>query len=154
MQAGPEQVSRSRTLFLTVLISAIAVDMVSMIIVSVNNRVNLDSLMLFQLSGIAFYIAVIFLAKRASRLLQTLTALAGAGLILTAVQIFAFLIVKLIAGQDAAVSAIILVVFWSIGVDGHIISRTIQSSRMIGICIAAANFVVDITLYRVLIVTP
>ena len=93
--------------------------------------------------SLACYALVIVLAGYRSRLLQSLTAIIGCGAIIFCAQVAG--LVTLLLFLDAALAQIIvyLLLFWSIHVKGHIISRTINRDWYVGLVIAIAVFILQ-----------
>ncbi len=93
--------------------------------------------------SLACYVCVIVLAGYASRLLQSLTAIVGCGAIIFAAQVAGLIATSLLLGADVATIVIYLLLFWSVYVKGHIISRTIDRDWYVGLVIAIAVFLLQ-----------
>jgi hypothetical protein len=93
------------------------------------------------LSAIALiiYSAIVILMQRQARLLQTLTAVLGCGAVISAVYGGVVLLTPLLGEAGSALLAL-LVVFWSVPVEGHIMARAIDRSWYVGIVIATLVF--------------
>ena len=89
------------------------------------------------------YTAVIVLAGYSSRLLQSLTAIIGCGAIIFFAQVAGLVTLSLLLGAALAQLLVYLLLFWSIHVKGHIISRTIDRDWYVGLIIAIAVFLLQ-----------
>ena len=89
------------------------------------------------------YAAIIVLAGYSSRLLQSLTAIIGCGAIIFLAQVAGLVTLSLLLGTALAQIIVYLLLFWSIHVKGHIISRTINRDWYVGLIIAIAVFLLQ-----------
>jgi len=89
------------------------------------------------------YAAVIVLAGYTSRLLQSLTAIIGCGAIIFVAQVVGLIAASILLGAAAAELVIYLLLFWSVYVKGHIVSRTIGRDWYVGLVIAIAVFLLQ-----------
>jgi hypothetical protein len=86
---------------------------------------------------------VIVLAGYGSRSLQSLTAIIGCGAIIFLAQVTSLVLLSLLLGAVFAQLAVYLLLFWSIYVKGHIISRAINRDWYVGLVIAIAVFLLQ-----------
>jgi len=93
--------------------------------------------------SLACYAAVIMLAGYRHRLLQSLTAIIGCGAIIFLAQVTSLVLLSLLLGAVFAQLAVYLLLFWSIYVKGHIISRAINRDWYVGLVIAIAVFLLQ-----------
>jgi hypothetical protein len=93
--------------------------------------------------SLACYASVIVLAGFGSRLLQSLTAIIGCGAIIFLAQVAGLVTLSLLVGAALAQVIVYLLLFWSIHVKGHIISRAIDRDWYVGLIIAIAVFVLQ-----------
>ena len=89
------------------------------------------------------YASVIVLAGFASRLLQSLTAIIGCGAIIFFAQVAGLITLSLLVGTALAQVIVYLLLFWSIHVKGHIISRAINRDWYVGLIIAIGVFLLQ-----------
>ena len=99
------------------------------------------------LSSIALlsYSAILILMQRQERLLQTLTAVLGCGAVISALYAADLVVLTPLLGEWWTSLLAMLIVFWSVPVEGHIIARAIDRSWYVGIVIAI--FVFSLQLY-------
>ena len=95
--------------------------------------------------SLACYAFVIVLAGYRNRLLQSLTAIIGCGAIIFFAQAGSLVVFSSISAAGAVLAqiAVYLLLFWSIYVKGHIISRTIDRDWYVGLVIAIAVFLLQ-----------
>ena len=93
--------------------------------------------------SLACYASVIVLAGFRSRLLQSLTAIIGCGAIIFLAQVAGLVTLSFLVGAALAQFIVYLLLFWSIHVKGHIISRAIDRDWYVGLVIAIAVFVLQ-----------
>lgn len=94
--------------------------------------------------GLAFYGAVLFVTGHPGRIVAALTAIIGCGAILTFIFVAEFVLFRPLVGVDVAGTIAALIVLWSVPVEGHIISRSIQQHWFVGIAIAIAVFILQL----------
>jgi len=102
------------------------------------------------IAGLLCYASIIVLSGKRARLLQAMTALLGCGAVLSL--LFVAGNVFLTPFLSASISNIIvtLILLWTVPVEGHIISRTIERHWYVGVVIAMAVFVFQLLLYSVM----
>jgi len=93
--------------------------------------------------SLACYASIIVLAGFGSRLLQSLTAIIGCGAIIFFAQVGGLVTLSLLVGAALAQIIVYLLLFWSIHVKGHIISRAIDRDWYVGLIIAIAVFLLQ-----------
>lgn len=93
--------------------------------------------------GIAFYGLILVVTGYPRRMLQTLTTVIGCGAILTILFVVEFVLFRPLLGAEFAGVIATLIIFWSVPVEGHIISRAIEKHWFAGIAIAIAAFVLQ-----------
>jgi len=94
--------------------------------------------------GLMFYGAVIFAFGHSRRIVRALTCIIGCGAILTFLFVAEFVFFQPFLGAAVAADIAILIVLWSVPVEGHIISRAIQQHWFVGIAIAIAAFILQL----------
>lgn len=101
-------------------------------------------------AGLACYAAVIVLAGKRPRLLQAATALLGCGALLSLIFVAANAALTPILATGTVNLIVTLILLWSVPVEGHIISRTIDRHWYIGVTIAMTVFVFQLILYSMI----
>ena len=102
------------------------------------------------LVGLACYAAVVILAGRGTRLLQTIAAVLGCGALLNLLFVAGNLGLTPLVGSNLTNIIVTLVLFWSIPVEGHIVARAIERHWYVGIVIAMAVFVFQLIIFGLL----
>jgi hypothetical protein len=93
--------------------------------------------------SLASYAIVITLAGYRRRLLQSLTAIIGCGAIIFFGQVAGLVTLSVFLGAALAQIVVYLLLFWSVQVKGHIISRAIDREWYVGLVIAIAVFILQ-----------
>ena len=143
LRKGPDALPRSSVLLVIVVAFWLFVDVLGGIIIPAFGNSSVSGLAI-SLLGLVIYALVVTLAGRGARLLQALTALIGCGAMLG----FAMTLTIGVALQlqDVAPMPLIgLLAAWSITlfsivVDGHILSRTLERPQVFGVAIAFLVF--------------
>ena len=147
LRKGPDAIPHSPTLFLlTVVIWIVAGAVMTASASSLGPR---DFLLGIANSGVGIgcYVAIVVLAGRPSRILQTVSAILGCGALLTLLFVACDAFLTPLLGQELAGLVATLVLLWSIPVEGHIIARAIERHWYVGVVIATAVFIFQLTLY-------
>ena len=77
------------------------------------------------------------------RLTRGMTAVIGCGALISILQIFDLVLLPPFLGQRVAEIGAMLLLFWSVLVEGHIIARVIERHWYLGIAVASAVFIVQ-----------
>ncbi len=91
--------------------------------------------------GILCYATIIFLYGYGPRTLQTVSAIIGVGGLITLVFVVEYVLLKPFLGAANAGFIATLILFWSVPVEGHIVSRAIERHWYVGILLALGVFV-------------
>lgn len=83
-----------------------------------------------------YYVAVLMLRGFGQRSRQVLAAIAGSDVILTLIYLFVFFLVRTVTDEATALGIALLISFWSVPVQGHIVSRAIECHWGVGILIS------------------
>ena len=109
----------------------------------------LDTVLLVVLSG-----ALLYAQRRKARLIQTLTALAGTGAIITliALPISGWLHATDQAAGEGSLALLLLLILtgWSLAVAGHIFRNALSVPYFLGLVLAAAFYWISISVFRAL----
>ena len=93
--------------------------------------------------AMVYYGLVLLITGYSRRTMQTLTAILGCGAILTAVFFVEIALLGPLLGEKFAGLVALVIIFWSVPVEGHIIARAIDRHWFVGIAIAIAAFVLQ-----------
>ena len=94
--------------------------------------------------GLLFYGSVLFISGYANRILQTISAIVACGAMITVLFVAEYVVFKSIFGPKFASDVGILIMFWSVPVEGHIIARAIRQHWFVGITIAMAAIILEL----------
>lgn len=143
LRKGPDALPRSSVLFVIVVVFWLFVDVLGEIVIPAYGNSPVSGLAI-SLLGLVIYSLVATLAGRNARVLQMLTALIGCGAILGLAMtliIGAALQLKDVAPlQLIGLLAAWAITLFSIVVDGHILSRTVERPQLFGVVIAFLVF--------------
>jgi hypothetical protein len=95
------------------------------------------------LLGLAFYAVVLFVTGHRRRMLQSLSAILGCGALLNLLFVLEYVLLRPFLGAQIAGIIATLIIFWSVPVEGHIISRAIDQHWFVGIAIAILVFILQ-----------
>ncbi len=147
LRKGPEAIPYSPLLFLlTVVVWLVAGAVMTAATPALGPRDFLLG-MANSAAGVGCYVSIIVLTGRSSRVLQTASAILGCGALLTLLFVTAHAVLTPLAGADIAGLVSTLILLWSIPVEGHIIARAIERHWYVGVVIATAVFIFQLTLY-------
>jgi hypothetical protein len=90
--------------------------------------------------GFGLYVLVMLVAGHSRRVLPTLTTIIGCGAILTVIFAAELVLFEPVLGEEAALTIGLLIHFWSVFVEGHIMSRALGRHLFAGVAIAIAAF--------------
>lgn len=99
-------------------------------------------------AGLGCYTAIILLFGRRARLLQAVVAILGCGALLSLMSVAGNVFLKPFLSANLTNIIVALILLWSVPVEGHIISRTIERHWYLGVAIAMAVFIFQWVLYR------
>lgn len=99
------------------------------------------------IAGVVCYAIVIVLAGKAPRLLQAVMALLGCAAVLSLLFVAGNVFLTPFLSANITDLIVTLILLWSVPVEGHIISRTIDRHWYLGVIIAMAVFVFQLVLY-------
>lgn len=94
--------------------------------------------------GLIFYGVVLFISGYTGRILQTISAIVACGAIITLLYVVEYVLFTSLFGAEFASVVGILIIFWSVPVEGHIIAHAIQQHRFVGIVIAMAALILQL----------
>lgn len=154
LQKGPDSLPRSWPAFYTALVASVLVSMVATVVVFPDIVPMHDITLLLAILNVTFYFLVLYIAGYPARILQSLTAVLSVDAMLTVIYLGVFLAVNLLADRSAALSLAVLVSFWSVPVEGHIIARALGRHWAVGITIAIVSYILLMLTYWQLVDRP
>ena len=153
LRDGPDALPRSWFLLNAIILAIVGVSFLEYQVITTDQPPDYLLSFIVVLVGIAALWLVLQIAGFPQRFLQAVTASAGTGLILSVVSIVSFLALLPLLGLQGAFASRLVVLFWSLAVDGHIIARAIDQHLAVGVAIATAIFIGQLVIFSVFGVT-
>lgn len=100
--------------------------------------------------GLLCYAAIVVLSGKSARLMQAIMALLGCGALISLLFVACNVLLSSFLGDTIVNLIVTLILLWTVPVEGHIISRTIDRHWYVGVVIAMAIFVFQLLLYSVM----
>lgn len=146
LRKGPEAIPHSSVLFVMTLAAwMVAGEIVVMLIVELDQSDFVVSIAL-GIVALLLYAIVLVSSQRSSRILRTLTAILGCGVLLQCFFIVSYSFLMPVLGRGIAGVVSYLLLLWSVPVEGHIIARAIERHWYVGFLVALAVFLIQIQL--------
>ncbi len=150
LRKGPDAIPHSGFVFgLVVVLWLFSSVVMTITTEELNDRSFLIGLVV-GLAGLACYAAIVILAGRGARILQTIAAVLGCGALLNLMFVGGNLVLTPLLRENLTNIVVTLILFWSIPVEGHIIARAIDRHWYAGIVIAMAVFVFQLIIFGLL----
>jgi hypothetical protein len=141
LRKGPDAIPYSWILCLVVLTFWL---LAGLAIALSNESMNNEDFLNSTFTGVvalACYAAIIVSSGHTPRLLQTMTAILGCGALISLLYLVETVVVGAFLGEPVTTLIAMLIVFWSVPVEGHIIARAIDRHWYVGIVVAMAVFI-------------
>lgn len=143
LKKGPDAIPHSMALFVIVVGFWLFVDLLGELVIPDLGTTSISGLIV-SLIGLAMFAMIVLLDRKNQRLLQMMTALIGCGAML-GMALTVVIAVMLRFQEFSAVAVLGLMTVWaitlfSIVVDGHILSRTLERPRLYGVILAFLIF--------------
>lgn len=150
LRRGPDKLPYSSSLFLTALAASVLLALITSALA--NDSVPATALRYAVSAG--FFVAcvclLLYLNKLQNRILQTLTAVFGASAIFSLLDVVLLLLGALGLAEGPRIFLLMLLLVWSLIVDGFILSVALNSSMLIGCLLALAIFIPQLSLVAAL----
>jgi len=154
---GPDALPASRFLLALVIAAYLIVSLIALGVSWPLSRV-LGALALDLGLRLVFFSIVLSAARRASRFLQTVTAVLGAEIFLTCLAL-PLLYAQALGAEGTPIdvlstSMLLLLLFWSIDISGFVLSRALQRSYIVGVSIMVGYVVSSMVLSEFFFPSP
>lgn len=146
LRKGPEQIPSSSLLLLLSVAMMFLAAFCGMTLIDELDGADLATGLLTSVVILVFYVGVLIVTGFARRSVQVLTSVIGCGALLSMLSIAEFVLFRPFIGPGLAGTVAVLIGFWSIPVEGHILARAIGQHWFIGIAIAVAAAILQLTL--------
>lgn len=150
LRKGPDQVPSSSLLLLVSVALMLLASVCGITLIPELGRRDLALGLAGSTLVIVVYAGVLVVTGFARRMVRALTCVIGCGALLTMLSVAEFVLFRPFVGQNLAGSLALLISFWSIPVEGHIVSRTIGQHWFTGIAIAVAATVLQFIFQSIL----
>ena len=147
LKKGPDAIPSSSVLLVVIIALWLFAGVVMTIMSPDLDQQDLLLSLFTGLAGLACYAAVVVLAGRGPRLLQATMAFLGCGAIIGFLFVAANVFLSPFLSENLTGIIATLILLWSVPVEGHIISRTIDRHWYLGVVIAMAVFIFQVWLY-------
>ncbi len=150
LRKGPDAIPYSGFVFGLVIVLWLFSSMVMTVTTEELDDRNFLVGMIVGIIGLACYAAVVTVAGRGARILQTIAAVLGCGALLNLMFVAGNVFLTPFIGANFTNIIVTLILFWSIPVEGHILARAIDRHWYVGIVIAMAVFVFQLIIFGLL----
>lgn len=144
LRKGPEHVPDSWLLFVLSIVLMVFATLTAPTMIEALAEQDFRLTFATNVLGLMFYGMVLFVFGYSRRIIRALTCVIGCGAILTMLFVAEFVLFRPFLGAGFAGTIAALIALWSVPVEGHIISRSIQQHWLVGIAIAVAAFVLQL----------
>ncbi len=150
LRKGPEHIPRSAVFLLMAVALWFVSALTALALIDRFDESDFFLEIFSALVAVAFYSAIVIVARQRPRLTQTISAIIGCGALLTLVFVAAYALLKPFIGAGLMTLVAWLILLWSVSVKGHIIASAINRHWYIGLSIAVAVFVLQ-SIFNVLV---
>ena len=154
LQKGPDAIPYSSVLFALAIAFWLFAGMVMTLATPELDQKDFVLGMLTGVVGLSCYTAIIVASGKSTRLLQAITAVVGCGALLSLIVVMCDALLSMFVRENLAGLIVTLILLWSVPVEGHIISRTIDRHWYLGVVIAMAVFILQLFLYSAIDPAP
>lgn len=144
LRKGPEHVPGSWLLFVLSVLMMVFASLSAAALIEALAEQDFRLTFAANVLGLTFYGAVLFVFGYSRRIVPALTSVIGCGAILTMLFVAEFVLFSPFLGTGIAGTVAALIALWSVPVEGHIISRSIQQHWLVGVAIAVAAFILQL----------
>ncbi len=150
LRKGPDAIPRS-TILLTVIVALWL--FAGLVMTFMTEELDASDFIIGTVTGVAgllCYTAIVVLSGKSARLMQAIMALMGCGSLLSLMFVAGNVLLTPFLGDNIVNIVVTLILLWTVPVEGHIISRTIDRHWYVGVIIAMAIFVFQLLLYSIM----
>lgn len=153
LQKGPDAIPRSQVVLIVVVAMWVAADIVS---VAASSQVAMDRRVVgwfVSLIALAIFSLIVGFYGRRERLLQMITAIIGCAAMFTVVLTIIIGVSNQLTDESPMqlgfYMSVFAVMLWSVIVEGHILARTIEQPRIVGVMISLSVFLMQLYLLEI-----
>lgn len=146
LRKGPDAIPHSTVMLVVIVALWLGSNVVATLMVPELDAASFLPDFVVVMAGLLCYAAVISLAGHGARLMQAIMAVLGCSAILILLYVAGKVFLSPFLSENLTTVVVTLILLWSVPVEGHIISRTIERHWYFGIVIAMAVFIFQLTL--------
>ena len=150
LRPGPERVPRSSFLLVLAAATSVVLSVATTRLIFPELPLQFLTTIVLVTVTVAYYYAVLMFAGHTERFAPTMTAIFGADVLLTLIYTAVYFLIAVVADRNSALILILLISYWSIPVQGLIISRSIAQHWAVGFGIALLCHLILVQTYRTL----
>ncbi len=154
LRKGPDAIPNSSVLLLVIIALWIGSNIAATLMVPELDATSFVPDLVVVVAGLLCYAVVIALAGHGPRLVQAIMAVLGCSAVLIVLYVAAKVFLTPFLSENLTQVIVMLILLWSVPVEGHIISRTIERHWYIGIVIAMTVFIFQLQLRSVIAPVP
>lgn len=154
LRKGPDAIPHSTFLFVVITAMWVIAGAVMTLMTAELDQRDFVIGTLTGIAGLLVYAAIVVLSGKRARLMQAIMALLGCGALLSLLFVAGNVFLTPFLSKNISSLIMTLVLLWTVPVEGHIISRTIERHWYIGVVIAVAVFAFQMILYSVMDPAP
>jgi hypothetical protein len=147
LRKGPDAIPHSVVLFVVIVVLWLFAGLVMTLMTAELDEQDFFIGTVTGLAGLSCYAAIVVLSGKKARLLQAATALLGCGSLLSLMFVAGNVFLTPFLSENITNLIVTLILLWTVPVEGHIISRTIDRHWYVGIVAAVAVFIFQLLLY-------
>ena len=150
LRKGPDAIPHSVVLFVVIVVFWLFAGLVITLMTAELDQEDFFIGTLTGMAGLSCYAAIVVLSGKKARLLQAVMALLGCGALLSLLFVAGNVFLTPFLSENITNVIVTLILLWTVPVEGHIISRTIDRHWYVGVVAAMAVFVFQLLLYSVM----
>ena len=150
LRKGPDAIPHSTFLFVIITAMWVIAGAVMTLMTAELDQRDFFIGTLTGIAGLLVYAAIVVLSGRQARLMQAIMAFLGCGALLSLLFVAGNVFLTPFLSENISSLIMTLVLLWTVPVEGHIISRTIERHWYIGVVIAVTIFAFQMILYSVM----
>lgn len=147
LRKGPDAIPHSTFLFVVIVALWLLVGLVMTFLIPELDAKDFAIGTITGVAGLLCYAAIVVLSGKHARLMQTVMAVLGCGALISLMFMAGNLFLTPFLGESITNFIVTLILLWTVPVEGHIISRTLDRHWYIGVAIAMTVFVFQLILY-------
>ncbi|MBU2678283.1 MAG: hypothetical protein KJP16_14535 [Gammaproteobacteria bacterium] len=150
LRKGPDAIPHSTVLLVIIVALWLLAGLVMMLLTAELDEKDFVVGTITGVAGLLCYTAVVVLSGKSARLMQAVMALLGCSALLSLMFVAGNVFLAPFLSERITNFVVTLILLWTVPVEGHIISRTIDRHWYLGVAVAMAVFVFQLVLYSII----